>query len=80
MVGVDFPGAVDNLVVSSVTASEHIVLPDNVLFTKETPARLDFDASGYLNREVHSAPAGLELEFDDGTRELVRVGMYGTVE
>ena len=75
-----FPGSLDNLVVSAVAASEVVELPGDTAFSADTPAVLRFDAGGFLDREVHSEPVEFHLEFGDGERIRVRIGMYGTVE
>ena len=42
--------------------------------------RIRFDAGGGLDRGFHGEPVEIELVYDDGTRRVLRVGMYGTVE
>jgi prepilin-type N-terminal cleavage/methylation domain-containing protein len=75
-----FPGSIDNLIVSAVAASESVELPEGTAFSADAPALVRFDAGGHLDREVHSEPVEFHLEFDDGDRIRLRIGMYGTVE
>jgi type II secretory pathway pseudopilin PulG len=79
-----FRGAVDKLVLSAYAAGEPVRLPETVRFVprKAGEARyaIRFDAGGNLDREVHTAPASIELELEDGDRARVTVGLYGTVE
>lgn len=75
-----FGGSIDNLVISAVTASEVVELPEGVRFGPDAPAEIRFDASGHLNRELHPEPVEFGLEFEDGRRTRMRVGLYGTVE
>jgi len=74
-----FQGALDDLVVAVVAASEGASLPDSVQFGPGTPAEILFDARGHLDREVHVQPLAFQLLFDDGGAQTVHVGLYGTV-
>ena len=71
--------SIDNLVISAVSASEEMRLPETVNFAADTPPGIQFDAGGDLDREIHDGPVSLWLEFKDGTRIEIGVGMYGTV-
>ncbi|HIG11139.1 MAG TPA: prepilin-type N-terminal cleavage/methylation domain-containing protein [Planctomycetes bacterium] len=73
-------GLVDNLVISAVGAQDEVFLPLGVSFPKGTPGEILFRAGGGLDRFSHKQPVELEVEFEDGRREVVRVNMYGTVE
>ncbi len=75
-----FSGRVDNLVVSAVGAEEVVQLPGDVRFGAGVPAEIRFDAGGGLDRAVHAEPVVVPLEFADGRRRELRVGLYGTVE
>jgi concanavalin A-like lectin/glucanase superfamily protein len=75
-----FAGSLDCLVISAVTESEEVRLPQGVAFASDAPKVIAFDPSGHLDREVHDKPIAFFVEFEDGTKTRVRVGMYGTVE
>ena len=75
-----FPGRIDNLVIGVMVAGEASVLPESVRFSADTPEKIEFVASGGLDRQVHLDPPRIGLEFQDGARETVTVGLYGTVE
>lgn len=75
-----FPGTLDSLVISAVAASDVLQLPETVRFAAGTSTDISFDAGGNLDREHHTSPAKVVLEYDDGEQALVRVGVYGTVE
>ena len=74
-----FPGAVDSLVVSAVAVEEVLELPDTVRIA-EAPPELRFAANGALERTSHPTPVDIVLEFEDGSRETVTIGVYGTIE
>jgi len=72
----------DSLVVGAVVAGDPLELPATVRLVGAPPV-LAFDAAGHLDREVHrpaGVPVELALEFEDGRRVPLRVGVYGTVE
>ncbi len=73
-------GSVDNLVISAVGAQEEVFLPPGVSFPEDTPREIVFDAGGGLDRGTHSEPVVLQVEYEDGRLESIRVNMYGTVE
>ncbi|MCZ6597236.1 MAG: prepilin-type N-terminal cleavage/methylation domain-containing protein [Planctomycetota bacterium] len=75
-----FTGSVDNLVVSAVVVGDVAELPESVLFTADTPEEIHFDAGGRLDRDEHPEPVKIELEYEDGSRQAIWVGVYGTVE
>jgi hypothetical protein len=75
-----FACSLDNLVISSVSASQEVRLPETVRFAADTVQEIQFDAGGDLDRAVHDGPVSLWLEFDDGARVEIGVGMYGTVD
>jgi prepilin-type N-terminal cleavage/methylation domain-containing protein len=76
-----FVGAIDNLVISAVGASEVVRLPEGVRFAPESPAWIRFDAGGALDRRSHSEPLEIRLVFEsDASTRTIRIGMYGTVE
>ena len=52
----------------------------SVLFTQDCPQVVEFVAGGALDPAVHSGPVTVGLEFADGRREDILVGIYGTVE
>jgi hypothetical protein len=61
-------------------AGEPGLLPDSVHFAADTRETIEFEAGGGLNRRVHTDPPRVVLEFEDGSRETIDVGFYGTVE
>ena len=75
-----WPGSVDALVISAVGASEEIVLEDGARFTEDAPTRIAFAPGGGLDRAAHREPVELTIEFEDGKRTTLRVGLYGGVE
>jgi len=75
-----FHGAIDDLVISCVVASDETVLPDSVAFSGDTPRDIWFAPGGGLDRAKHTGPVLMTLEFDDGHREQILVGAYGTVD
>jgi len=77
---VPFPGRIDNLVIAAMAAGEPSFLPETVHFVPDVPPVVQFAASGGLDREKHRDPPRIGIEFPDGSRETVIVGMYGTVE
>lgn len=75
-----FPGRIDNLVMASMVVGEPSVLPETVQFASDSPPVVQFAASGGLDRRKHTDPPRIGLDFQDGSRETVVVGLYGTVE
>jgi hypothetical protein len=75
-----FRGDVDKLVVSAISAMEPVMLGDDAAFTKETPKRVVFHGGGGLDPTVHDRPLEIGIEFIDGQRGTVKVGILGTVE
>jgi hypothetical protein len=75
-----FAGTIDALVFAVVATSEQASLPEGVAFGPDVPAAIVFGPEGHLDREVHAGPLQFHVVFDDGRSELVRVGLYGTVE
>ena len=75
-----FSGTVDALVVRAVSDTEEVELPEGVTLTPEAPQQVFFAPGGDLDRERHPGPILFHVEFQDGTRAPVRVGLYGTVE
>jgi hypothetical protein len=75
-----FRGALDNLVVSAVAAAEVAVLPGGVRFGADAPTEVLFAPGGALDPTRHREPVRVPLEFEDGQRVVVLVGLYGTVE
>jgi len=73
-------GSIDSLVISAVAVSETVQLPQGAKFGAETPRALVFWPGGNLDRTVHAEPVVISIEFDDGVRVPVRVGLYGNVE
>jgi hypothetical protein len=78
--GFPFHGAIDDLVIACVVASNETSLPESVTFSADTPRDVWFAPGGGLDRERHPGPAILTLEFEDGHRERILVGAYGTVD
>ena len=74
-----FPGSVDALVVSAVVADEAASLSETVRIV-EAPATVYFGAGGGLDRVRHPEPVRIVLAHDDGTRDTIGVGFYGTVD
>ena len=50
------------------------------MFTEDCPPVVEFVAGGALDPAVHAGPVTIGLEFADGRREDILVGLYGTVE
>lgn len=75
-----FPGSIDELTVAAVTSGSQLRLPETVKLASDAPAEIRFAAGGALDREFHDGPIAFHLEYQDGTRPLLRVGSYGTVE
>ncbi len=75
-----FAGKIDNLVIRAVGAEEVVQLPGEVRFAAGTPREIRFAPGGSLDREVHQEPVVIQLEYADGRRRELRVGLYGTVE
>ncbi len=75
-----FAGAIDNLVVGAVGASEEAELPRNARFSADAPREIVFQPGGGLDRTRHREAVSIVLERDDGTKSTVTVQPYGTVE
>jgi hypothetical protein len=75
-----FQGDLDDLVISAVTASDSIALPEGVVFDPGSSGEIRFDAGGNLDRAVHPDPREIRLVYEDGRTATIRVGLYGTVE
>jgi type II secretory pathway pseudopilin PulG len=75
-----FPGRIDNLVIAAMVVGDPSFLPETVLFAPDVPPVVQFAASGGLDRERHRDPPRIGLDYKDGSREIVTVGFYGTVE
>ena len=75
-----FPGALDTLVITTVEEIESVVLPEGVEFASDSAGEVWFEPGGRLDRRRHVGPAVIGLVRDDGAREDVRVGLYGTVD
>ena len=78
--GSPFPGAIDDLVMSAVTAGEAFELPVTVEFGAKAPETIRFQAGGGLDRLAHREPVQILLIFEDGREDSVRVSLYGAVE
>lgn len=77
---VPFPGAMDELVISVVSASATHILAGGVQFGPDAPKEILFMPGGGLDPTVHRGSLVIPLGFADGHLEEVRVGPYGTVE
>lgn len=75
-----FPGALDTLVITAAEAVEELELPVGVNFASDSASEIWFEAGGRLDRRRHIEPAVIGLVRDDGSREDVRIGLYGTVD
>jgi len=73
-------GVLDRLVLAVVVGSERSVLPLGVDFTPKTPTSVEFMAGGSLDPTVHMRPVEVGLDFGEGSVEIIRVNVYGTVE
>lgn len=73
-------GSIDALVISAVGGEGAYTLPEGVRFGEDTPPEVAFDAGGGLDRARHEGPVIIELEYDSGKRDTIRVNLYGTVE
>ncbi len=74
-----FPGAVDALVVSAIAVGQPQQLPLSVRISS-APPEVRFGPDGALDHTAHEGPVALELEFESGAREVITVGVYGTIE
>lgn len=75
-----FPGAIDALVISMVEAQDPVRLPERVSFGAAAPLLIHFDEAGGLDRRYHAEPVVVPLDFADGARVQISVGLFGTVE
>ncbi|MBM3975428.1 MAG: hypothetical protein FJ299_00380 [Planctomycetes bacterium] len=75
-----FRGQLDALVLTAVAATADVELPKGVSFPPESELVLRFQAGGGLDRRAHEKPVRIALDFEDGAREWITVGLYGTVE
>jgi prepilin-type N-terminal cleavage/methylation domain-containing protein len=75
-----WPGAIDSLVITAVSAEERVELPRGVAIVPGGPREVLFAPGGGLDRSVHAEPVVIELDFLDGARKRVQVNLYGTVE
>jgi prepilin-type N-terminal cleavage/methylation domain-containing protein len=75
-----FKGTLVDLVIACVVSSDEVPLPDTVRFAPETPADVWFAPGGGLDPLRHPSPVVLTLEYEDGGRESLLVGAYGTVD
>lgn len=75
-----FPGAIDALSILAAVDSTLAALPKSVNFAADVPREINFSADGALDRELHSGPLSIGLEYEDGSKARVKVNVYGTVE
>lgn len=75
-----FVGRVDDLVLSVARAEDSIRLPSAASFAALKPFEVRFDEGGRLDPVVHPDPVEIELSFQDGSSESLRVLRMGTVE
>lgn len=73
-------GALDQLVLATVRASEEYALPESVRFDARTPKLIRFLAGGSLDPALHAGTVTFGLVFDDGGQDEVVVNLFGTVE
>lgn len=73
-------GALDQLVLATVRASEEYKLPASVSFDARTPKLVRFLAGGSLDPALHAGTVAFGLAFDDGGKDEVVVNLFGTVE
>ena len=78
--GGGWAGALDQRVLATVRASEAFVLPQGVTFASDAPQIVRYLAGGSLDPALHAERVSLALVFDDGSRDLVVVNPFGTVE
>jgi len=78
--GGGWSGALDQLVLATVRASEAFVLPTGVSIDPSAPRLVRFLAGGSLDPALHAERVSIALVFDDGSRDLVVVNPFGTVE
>ena len=74
-----FPGSVDCLVIGVVVAQEPATLGDTVRIV-ESPEVVHYAPGGGLDRRLHPEPVRIVLAHEDGDRETLGVGFYGTVD
>lgn len=75
-----FRGAIDDLALSATERVEDVVLPRGVSFAPDVPVEVVFQAGGGLDRRLHSDALRIAIDYEDGSRAHVLVGLYGTVE
>jgi len=75
-----FPGSIDALIISAVTADQVVKLEGTATFAKDTPEWIHFVSGGGLDRRRHPEPQEIVLTYNDGTQERIAIGIYGTVE
>jgi len=74
-----FPGRVDELCVSAVVSGEAARLPETVRIV-ESPPVIHFVPGGGLDRDLHPGSARIVLAYQDGERDTIEIGSYGTVD
>lgn len=75
-----FGGALDDLVVGTVQTGEELRLPARVAFGAKTSSEVRFAPGGALDREKHSEPVVITIEYEDGRTDEARVSLFGVVE
>ncbi|MEZ6016818.1 MAG: prepilin-type N-terminal cleavage/methylation domain-containing protein [Planctomycetota bacterium] len=73
-------GALDQVVLATVTAADEYQLPPSVTFAPGTPGMIRFLAGGTLDPGLHAGPVTIQLQFDDGATDQVLVNLFGTIE
>jgi hypothetical protein len=77
---IPFQGAIDALTILGVVDSDVISLPKGVNFASTAPRQIVFSEDGALDRELYRGPLDIGLEYEDGSKGVVRINVYGTVE
>ena len=75
-----FVGRLDELMLWAWEAGDPRRLPELVHFEEGTPDEIWFDAAGHLDSFRHPEPLELTIIHDDGQRQVVRIGRWGTIE
>jgi|GEM_PF-4159780 len=74
-----FPGSIDNLVMRTVDTSDPLPLSQNAVWPEDLPRRIQFDADGSLDAQLHGGRP-LELVLPTDLEEPIRIGRLGVVQ
>lgn len=74
-----FPGSIDTLVMRTVDISDPLPLSQNAVWPEELPRRIQFDADGSLDAQLHGGRP-LEIVLPTDLEEPVQIGRLGVVQ